>query len=149
MMDTNNKTFVVHMAIREREKMPMHSKKQAQNKAQVEVLLFNKASIEILVEYSNYSNIFSAEYLAEFPKNIKMNKHTIKLEESKQPPFGPTYSLGSVELETLKTYIKTNLANSFIWPSKFPARALILFNRKPDRSFHLCIDYWGFNNQTI
>ena len=78
-----------------------------------------------------------------------MNEHVIELEEGKQPPFRPVYSLGPVELETLKTYIKTNLASGFIRPSKSPAGASILFDRKPDRSFRLCVDYWGFNNITI
>lgn len=73
----------------------------------------------------------------------------MKLKKGKQPSFGPIYSLGLVELETLKIYIKINLANSFIRPSKFPARAPIIINRKLDRSFHLCIDYWGLNNLTI
>ena len=78
-----------------------------------------------------------------------MNEHAIKLEELKQPLFRPIFSLGPVKLETLKTYIKTNLANSFIWPSKSPTRAPILFNQKPDRSFCLCVDYWGLNNIII
>ena len=78
-----------------------------------------------------------------------MNEHTIKLEEDKQLPFGPIYSLEPVKLETLKTYIKTNLANSFIRPSKSLAGAPILFNKKPDRSFRLYVNYWDFNNITI
>ena len=78
-----------------------------------------------------------------------MNEHIIKLEEGKQPPFRPIYSLGPVELETLKTYIKTNLANGFIRPFKSPAEVLILFNRKPDGSLRLCMDYRGLNNITI
>ena len=78
-----------------------------------------------------------------------MNEHAIKLEEDKQPPFGPIYSLGPVELETLKTYIETNLANGFIRPSKSPAGAPILFDRKPDGSLRLCVDYRGLNNLTI
>ena len=43
-----------------------------------------------------------------------MNKHTIKQKKDKQSSFGLIYSLGPIELKTLKTYIKTNLANSFI-----------------------------------
>ena len=78
-----------------------------------------------------------------------MNKHAIKLEKDKQPPFGPIYSLGPVELETLKTYIETNLANGFIRPSKSPAGAPILFDKKPDGSLRLCVDYRGLNNITI
>ena len=78
-----------------------------------------------------------------------MNEHVIKLEEDQQPLFGPIYSLGPIELETLKTYIETNLANSFIQHSKSPVRASIFFDRKPDRSLHLYVDYRGLNNITI
>ena len=70
-----------------------------------------------------------------------MNEHDIELKEGKQPLFGPIYSLGPVELETLKTYIETNLTNGFIRPSKSPAGAPILFDWKLNRSFRLCVDY--------
>ena len=48
------------------------------------------------------------------PENTGINKHAIELKEDKQLPFDLIYSLESVELETLKTYIKLNLANGFI-----------------------------------
>ena len=54
-----------------------------------------------------------------------------------------------MELETLKTYIKTHLKTGFIRPSKSPAGAPILFDKKPDGSFCLCVDYRGLNNLTI
>ncbi len=54
-----------------------------------------------------------------------------------------------MELETLKPYIKNNLASSFIWPFKSPAGAPILFDKKPDSSLRLCVDYQGLNNLTI
>ena len=125
--------------------MPVHSEKQAQ----VEALLFNKAFTEVLAKYSDYSDVFLAEYVVKLPENTGMNEHAIELEEGKQPLFGPIYSLELVKIEILKTYIKTNLANGFIRLSKFPTEALILFNRKPNRSLHLCVDYRGFNNLTI
>ena len=78
-----------------------------------------------------------------------MNKYTIKLEEDQQPLFGPIYSLGQVELEMLKTYIETNLANGFIRPFKSPTGTLIFFDQKSDKSLRLCVDYWGLNNITI
>ena len=160
-LNTGSKTFVVHMAIKKPKKMPVHSEKQAQieaeahidaqgqNRAPVGALLFDKAPIEIPAEYSNYSDIFSMENAVELPENTAMNKYAIKLEKGKQPPFGPIYSLGLVELETLKTYIETNLANGFIYPSKSPAGAPILFDKKPDGSFCLYVDYWSLNNITI
>ena len=114
---------------------------KAQNRSQIRTLIFNKTLIEIPAEYSNYNGIFLAENATELPENTGINKHAIELEEGKQSLFGPIYSLGPVELETLKTYIKTNLANGFIRPSKSPSRASILFDQKPDRSLRLCVDY--------
>ena len=144
-LDADSETFVVHVAIREREEMTVDPGR----KAQIGALLFDEAPTEVPAEYSDYSDVFSAENAAELPENTGMNKHAIELEEGKQPPFGPIYSLEPVELETLKTYIKTNVANGFIRPSKSPAGAPILFDKKPERSLRLCIDYRGLNNITI
>ena len=133
------------MAIGEQEKMPVHSKRQAK----VRALLFNKAPIKVLAGYSDYNNVFSAENAAELLKNTKMDEHAIKLEEDKQPLFWPIYSLGSVELETLKIYIKANLANGFIQPSKSLTKVPIFFDQKPDKSIRLCVNYWDLNNITM
>ena len=83
------------------------------------------------------------------PERTGSNEHAIKLENGKQPSYGPIYSLDRVELETLKTYIKTNLANSFIQPSKSPAGTPILFVCKPNGSLQLCVNYQSLNNLTI
>ena len=150
-MDADSEIFVVHVAIKKQEKMPVHSEKQAQiqDKAQVKALLFDKAPTEVPAEYSNYSNVFLVENVAELPENTGMNKYAIELKEGKQPSFGPIYSLGPVEWETLKTYIETNLANGFIRPSKSPTGAPILFDQKPDGSLRLYVDYRGLNNIII
>ena len=54
-----------------------------------------------------------------------------------------------MELKILKIYIKTNLANSFIWPSKSHAGILILFVQKPDGILRLYVNYQRLNNLTI
>ena len=94
--------------------MLVHSKRQAQIKAQVGALLFNKTPTKISAEYSDYNNVFSAEYLVELLENTGINEYTIELEQGKQPLYRSIYSLELIELETLKTYIKTNLVNGFI-----------------------------------
>ena len=137
-LDVDSKTFVAHVAIQEREKMAINldkktqikapSRAQIQNKLWIGVLLFDEAPIEILAEYSDYIDVVMTENVVELPENTGINEHIIKLEEDKQPPFVPIYSLGPVELETLKTYIKTNLANGFIRPSNFSTGAPIFFN---------------------
>ena len=75
-MDVDNKTFVVYVIIREREEMPMHSEKQAQ----VGALLFDEAPTEVPAEYSDYSDVFSAENAAELLENTGINEHAIELE---------------------------------------------------------------------
>ncbi len=78
-----------------------------------------------------------------------MNEHAIELIDKKQPPYGLIYTLSLVELETLKTYIKTHFKTGFIQSFKSPTEAPIFFDKKLDDSLHLCIDYRGLNNFTI
>ncbi len=49
-----------------------------------------------------------------FSENTSMNKHTIELIEAKQPSYESIYTFNLVELETLKTCIKTQLKTGFI-----------------------------------
>ncbi len=85
----------------------------------------------------------------ELPEHTGINDHAIELMDDWQPPYGSIYSLRSIELETLKAYIKNNLVNGFIRSFKSPAGALILFDKKPDGSLRLYVDYRGLNNLKI
>ena len=116
-------------------------------KAQLALLLTEKVTMP--TEYLDFADVFSEKSANVLPERTGANEHAIKLEKGKQPLYGPIYSLRPVELETLKTYIKTNLANGFIRASKSPAGAPILFVRKPNGSLCLCVDYQGLNNLTI
>lgn len=78
-----------------------------------------------------------------------MNEHAIELIAGKQPPYWPIYSLNPVELKILKAYIETYQMTGFIWLSKSSAGVPILFDKKPDWSLWLCVDYQGLNNLTI
>lgn len=85
----------------------------------------------------------------EFFKNTKINKHAIKFKNSKQALYGLTYSLGLVELEILKTYIKTYLKTGFIWQFKSLAGVSIIFDKKPNGNLRLFVNYSNLNNLTI
>ncbi len=117
--------------------------------AQIAALQWDKAPTEIPAEYSDYADIFSSNLAMELLENTGLNEYAIKLVEGKQPPYGPIYPFSPVELETLKTYIETHLKTGFIRPSKSPAGARILFDKKPDGALRLCVDYRGLNNLTI
>ena len=121
-LNTDDKIFVMYiMALAKLTTILIHSSHQAQ----VALLMSEKTGIPI--KYSNFSNVFSLDSAVELPEYIGINDHLINLLDDKQLPYGSIYSLGLVELEMLKTYIKVNLANGFIRPSKFPADAPILF----------------------
>ena len=74
-------------------------------------------------------------------KTTDLNYYAIKLQENQQPSYKLVYSLALVKLEMLKTFIKTNLSNSFIQPSKFLVDAFILFVKKVEGSFYLYVNY--------
>ena len=120
--NTDDEIFVVHVAALAKPIiMPIHPSRQAQ------VTTLRSEKTGICIEYSNFFNVFSSDSMAELPKHTGINNHPIDLLDDKQLPYGPIYSLESVELEMLKTYIEANLASGFIRPSKSPAGALILF----------------------
>ena len=54
-----------------------------------------------------------------------------------------------MELEILKIYIKTHFKTGFIQRFKSFGDVSILFDKKQNGSFRLCIDYQGLNNFTI
>ena len=141
-MDENSETFVVHVA-----SLNLVPGIYPDREAQIASLLTEE--VKIPDKDSDFTDVFSEEKALVLPERTKLNEHAIDLEDGNQPPYGPIYSLGQVELETLKTYIGTHLKTGFIRPSKSPAGALIFFDKKPNGSLHLCVDYRGLNNLTI
>ena len=118
-------------------------------RTQIPGLIAEKTPRKVLSKYVNFEDVFFPDLVSKLPKHVEINDHTIKLVNGQQPLYGPIYSLGPIELETLKAYIKTNLANKFIRPSKSLADTPILFDRKSDSSLQLCFNYQGLNNLMI
>ena len=98
------------------------------------------------MKYSNFANIFFSKLASAFSEYIKINDYVIELINQWQLFYRSIYSLKPIKLETLKTYIKTNLANNFIRLFKSPVKALIFFDKKLDWNFWLCINYQKLNN---
>ena len=146
-LNPGHETFVVYVA--SIESLSQEDDVHPSCRAQIAALVANEDLTSIPTEYSNFADVFSLELASKLPEYTEINDHAIELIDDWQPLYGPIYSLGPVELETLKTYIETNLKNGFIRLSKSPAGAPIFFDKKPDGSLRLCIDYWGLNNLTI
>lgn len=99
-------------------------------------------------EYHKYADVFSKKRADQLPPHRPYDHH-IPLEDGKQPPFGPIYSLSEPERLALQEYLSENLAKGFICPSESPAASPILFVKKKDSSLRLCVDYRGLNKITI
>ncbi len=118
-------------------------------RAQIAYLKVDEVSSKVPDEYADFADVFSPKLAVELPEHTGINDHVIELGDDRQPLYGPIYSLGPMELETLKAYIKNNLASGFIRLSKSLVRVSILFDKKPDGSLRLCVDYQGLNNLII
>ena len=150
-LDSEHETYVVHVgsvssdALLSSFSLDVHPSRRPQ----ISGLIAEKALTKLPTKYSDFADVFSPDSASELPEHTGINNHAIKLVKDQQPPHGLIYSLEPVELKTLKAYIEINLANGFIRPSKSPAKAPILFDRKSDGFLRLCIDYRGLHNLTI
>ena len=106
-LDENSETFVIHVAF-----LNLVPRIYPDKKAQIAFLLIEE--VKILDKYSNFTDAFSEKKALVLPERTELNEYVIDLEDDKQLPYEPIYSLSPVELETLKTYIKTHLKTRFI-----------------------------------
>lgn len=102
--------------------------------AQIAYLKADKAFTKVFSKYTDFADVFLLKLAAKPPEHTRINNHTIKLVDDWQSPYSSIYNLVPVGLEILIIYIKNNLANSFIKPSKSLAEASIFFDKKPNKS---------------
>lgn len=141
----DNKAFVVHVAFIASSNPVI----QPSHQVQIAFMKADDTLTAIPSKYADFMVIFFSDPIVEHLEYIKINNYIIELIYSKQSSFKVIYSLGSMEWEILKKYIKINRANSFFRPFISSADALIFFDQKLDGSFYLCINYQGLNNLTI
>lgn len=107
-LDENVEVFVYHGA--SLISITIHLSREAQ----IALLLVEEVTVSN--EYLDYPYVFLKESAEVILERTEIKNQAIKLEKDKQPLYRPIYSLRQVELENLKTYRKTNLANGFIKP---------------------------------
>ncbi|KAG7548022.1 Reverse transcriptase domain [Arabidopsis suecica] len=74
---------------------------------------------------------------------------TIELEPGTTPVSKAPYRMAPTEMAELKKQLEELLDKGFIRPSSSPWGAPVLFVKKKDGSFRLCIDYRGLNKVTV
>ena len=73
----------------------------------------------------------------------------IDLEPGTRPISIPPYRMAPAEFRELKAQLQELLGKGFIRPSASPLGAPVLFVKKKDGSFRMCIDYGQLNKVTI
>ncbi|BDA51628.1 probable transposon Ty3-G Gag-Pol polyprotein [Coccomyxa sp. Obi] len=95
------------------------------------------------------------DYIDVFPLDLsglppeRPVEHAIDLEPGHEPHNRPPFRLSEVEWEECRKQIRELLDKGHIRPSTSPYGAPILFVKKKDGSFRMCIDYRALNKATI
>ena len=106
-----HETYVVHVGSVSSDALPSFSPLEldihTSRKSQISGLIAEESLTKVADKYVDFTDDFSPDLAFKFSKHTGINDHAIELVDGQQP-------LWLVELETLKAYIKTNLANRFI-----------------------------------
>ena len=111
--------------------------------------MFITQKITVPAKYAHFASLFLKKLTKILPKQTSIIKHAIKLVDDKPPPEGPIYSPRPVKLKSLKIYLKINLTNGFIQPSKYFIGTSIFLFYKLNSSLLLYVNYNGLNNLQI
>ncbi|KAG7583880.1 Ribonuclease H-like superfamily [Arabidopsis suecica] len=84
------------------------------------------------------------DYMSGLPPD-RSDPFTIELEAGTTPISKAPYRMAPAEMAELKKQLEELLDEGFIRPSSSPWGAPVLFVKKKDGSFRLCIDYRGLN----
>ncbi|GKF21413.1 hypothetical protein Tco_0070051, partial [Tanacetum coccineum] len=95
------------------------------------------------------------EFLEVFPKNlpglppVRQVEFQIDLIPGAAPVARAPYRLAPSEMQELSDQLQELADRGFIRPSTSPWGAPVLFVKKKDRSFRMCIDYQDLNKLTV
>ena len=100
--------------------------------------------VRLLKKYFNFADVFDKNKADRLPKHSQHNL-AIEIEEKKQALLGLVYDKSLIKLGVFCDYVNVMLVKKFIWPSKSPSRAPVLFVSKKNGRLHLCVDFWSIN----
>ncbi|GKE55028.1 putative reverse transcriptase domain-containing protein, partial [Tanacetum coccineum] len=94
---------------------------------------------------------FPEVFLEDLPRlpPTRQVEFQIDLVSGTAPVSRASYKLAPLKLQELSTQLQEVSDKGFIRPSSSPWGALVLFVKKKDRSFRMCIDYRELNKLTV
>ncbi|GKC92326.1 hypothetical protein Tco_1157768, partial [Tanacetum coccineum] len=114
--------------------------------------LVKVCTIEIYTILTHETTLQTALHGAEL-QNQQLRTRVAEMESREVSGAAPVarahYRLASSEMKELSEHVKELLEKGFIRPSSSPWGALVLFVKKKDGSFRICIDYRELNKLTV
>lgn len=95
-----------------------------------------------------FGDVITQKEFQDVPPNKEV-RHKIILMENTDPVWRNQYRLGRKEQEELQIQVAELLEKGFIDVSTSPFNSPVLFVKKKDGTYRLCIDYRALNNRTI
>ncbi|GJS09519.1 putative reverse transcriptase domain-containing protein [Tanacetum coccineum] len=143
MQNKKRKTKVV----KDREILEVHGEHPKVNLKQLKAMKVNEQKLEDIPVVCNFPSILP-EDLPGLPPFCNIEFH-IDLVPEAIPIAKSAYRLAHTEMQELSNQLKELKDKGFIQPSSSPWGASVLFVKKKDGSFRMCLDYRELNKLTI
>lgn len=110
--------------------------------------LLNRTDEEFRDIIRKFSDVFPEELPSGLPPQTNID-HKIDINPGSDTPHQRLYRMSDEELKVLREKLKKLIELGYIRPSISPYGAPVLFAKKKDGSFRMCVNYRGLNSITI
>ncbi|GKA62901.1 putative nucleotidyltransferase, ribonuclease H [Tanacetum coccineum] len=127
--------------------LEVHGERPEGNLKQLKTMKVNEPKLEDIPIVRDFPGVFP-EDLSSLPppRELELRIHLIP---RAMPVAKSPYRLAPTKMQELSNQLKELQEKGFIRPSSLPWGAPVLFVKKKDGSFHMCIDYRELNKLTI
>ncbi|GJS87253.1 putative reverse transcriptase domain-containing protein, partial [Tanacetum coccineum] len=138
---------IIQILLSNRDILEVHGERTKGNLKQLKTIKVNEPKLEDIPVVRKFPGVFS-EDLSGLPPSREV-EFRIDLIPGAMPVAKSPYSLAPMEMQELSNQLKVLQEKGFIRPSSSPWGASVLFVKKKDGSFRMCIDYRELNKLTI
>ncbi|GJU68457.1 hypothetical protein Tco_1254716 [Tanacetum coccineum] len=138
---------IVHISLSNRENLEVHGERPEGNLKQLKTMKVNEPKLKDIPVIREFPGVFLEDLLG-LPLSREIEFH-IDLIPRVMPIAKSPYRLAPTEMLELTNQLNELQEKGFIRPSSSPWGAPVLFVKKKDGLFRMCIDYRELNKLTI
>nr|GEX02964.1 retrotransposon protein, putative, Ty3-gypsy subclass [Tanacetum cinerariifolium] len=127
--------------------LEVHEERPEENLKQLKAMKVNEPKLKDIPVVHEFLGVFS-EDLSGLPSSREV-EFCIDLISGAMPVAKSPYRLAPTKMQELSNQLKELQDKGFIRPSSLPRGAPVLFVKKKDGSFRMCIDYRELNKLTV